>query len=78
MNSMYNTNDMRLMQIEHEISKAESNKRTACIMMFISIFFLWPLLIFGAIKYKNAKEKIDELNDEKKQIMFQNYFSNQL
>jgi hypothetical protein len=44
-------------------------------MMVVSIFLLWPLLIVGAIMYNNAKKKIEELNNEKKQIMFQDYFN---
>ena len=72
-NNMYK--EMRLSQIEDEIKKAESEKNTACIMMVVSLFFLWPLLIFGAIQYDKAKKKIDELNNEKKQIMFQDYFN---
>ena len=76
---MNNTNDMykemRLAQIEEEIKEAESEKGTACIMMVVSIFFLWPLLIIGAIQYDKAKKKIEELNEEKKKIMFQDYFN---
>ena len=67
--------EMRLAQIEDEIKKAESEKNTACIMMVVSIFLLWPLLIVGAIMYNNAKKKIEALNNEKKQIMFQNYMN---
>lgn len=69
--------ELRLSQIEDEIKKAEDEKNTACVMMIVSIFFLWPLLIFGAIQYDKAKKKIEELNNEKKQIMFQEYFNNQ-
>ncbi len=72
-NDMYK--EMRLVKIEEEIKKAESEKSTACIMMVVSFFFLWPLLIFGAIQYDKAKKKIEELNEEKKKIMFQGYFN---
>ena len=73
MNNTYNMKELRLLQIEDEIKKAESEKNTACFMMIISWFFLWPLLIVGAIQYDKAKKKIEELNEEKKQIMFQDY-----
>ena len=73
MNGMYNAKKMRLSQIDYEIKKAEGEKNNACIMMVVSIFFLWPLLIVGAIMYNKANKKIEELNNEKKQIMFQNY-----
>ena len=79
MNNMYNMNamhkEMRLVQIEEEIKKAESDKSTAVIMMFASLFILWPLLFIGAIQYDKAKKKIEELNEEKKKIMFQDYFN---
>ena len=75
---MNNTNDMykemRLAQIEEEIKEAESEKGAACIMMVVSFFFLWPLLIVGIIQYNNANKKIEELNEEKKNIMLQEYF----
>lgn len=71
---MYNMKELRLAEIESEIKKAESEKNTAVVMMVVSIFFLWPLLIFGAIQYDKAKKKIGELNEEKKKIMFQDYF----
>ena len=75
MNNMNNMKEIRLSQIEDEIKKAESEKNAACVMMIVSMFFLWPLLIFGAIQYDKAKKKIEELNNEKKQIMFQDYFN---
>lgn len=66
---------MRLMEIEQEIKKAESNKSGGIIMMVVSIFFLWPLLIVGIIVYNNANNKINELNEEKKRIMFEDLVS---
>ncbi|MBQ8716397.1 MAG: hypothetical protein IJY43_00955 [Clostridia bacterium] len=72
---MYDMKELRLAGIESEIKKAESEKNTAVVMMVVSIFFLWPLLIFGAIQYDKAKKKIEELNEEKKKIMFQDYFN---
>jgi len=44
-------------------------------MMVVSIFFLWPLLIVGIIVYNNANKKINELNEEKKRIMFEDWVS---
>ena len=72
---MYDMKELRFAEIESEIKKAESEKNTAVIMMVVSMFFLWPLLIFGAIQYDKAKKKIEELNEEKKKIMFQDYFN---
>ena len=75
MNNTYSMKELRLSQIETEIKKAESEKSTAVVMMVVSIFILWPLLILGAIQYDKAKKKIDALNEEKKKIMFQDYFN---
>ena len=66
---------MRLMEIEQEIKKAESSKSGGVVMMVVSIFFLWPLLIVGIIVYSNANKKINELNEEKKRIMFEDWVS---
>ncbi len=63
-------NEYRLKEIEQEIKNAESSKTTGIVMMIVSIFMLWPLLIVGGIVYSNAKSKINRLNEEKKQIMF--------
>lgn len=66
---------MRLMEIEQEIKKAESSKSGGVVMMVVSIFCLWPLLIVGIIVYNNANKKINELNEEKKRIMFEDWVS---
>ena len=67
---MDNMKKFRLAQIENEIKKAEEQKNIAIIMMIISIFFLWPLLIIGAIKYNNANRKIARLDEEKAALIF--------
>lgn len=66
---------MRLMEIEQEIKKAESSKSGGVVMMVVSIFFLRPLLIAGIVVYNNANKKINELNEEKKRIMFEDWVS---
>ena len=68
---MDNTKELRLAQIEKEIKRAEDQKSSAVIMMIISIFFLWPLLIVGAISYSDANKKITQFNEEKIALMFQ-------
>lgn len=67
---------MRLMEIEQEIKKAEHNKNSGVVMMVVSIFFLWPLLIVGLITYSNANKRINDLNDEKRRITFENMMAN--
>ena len=67
--------DLRLMEIENEIKKAENKRTTGLIMMIVSLFILWPLLIVGIVFYFSANKKIEELNEEKKRIMFQDYFN---
>lgn len=75
-NNTYNSiKELRLAEIETEIKKAESEKSNAVVLMVISLFFLWPLLIFGAISYDKAKKKIEALNEEKKKIIYQDYFN---
>ena len=60
------------MEIEAEIKKAKSDKNTAIVLMVISIFFLWPLLIIGGIWYSSADNKLKSLEAEKNQlIMYQ-------
>lgn len=60
------------MEIEAEIEKAKSDKNTAIVLMVISIFFLWPLLIIGGIWYSSADNKLKSLEAEKNQlIMYQ-------
>lgn len=73
---MYNNfnKEMRLAEIEKQIKSAQSDKTAAIIMMVVSIFFLWPLLIVGIIIYSNANKKIESLNEEKRKIMYQEYF----
>lgn len=66
----------RLLEIEQQIQRHESNKKVALIMMGISIFFLWPLLIVGLIIYCDANHKIDKLNTEKREIMFNEWGNN--
>ena len=76
---MNNTNnmhkEMRLAQIENDLKKAESQKKTAIVMMVVSIFFLWPLIILGIIQYNNANKEIEQLNQEKQQIILQDYLN---
>ncbi len=68
-----NYTQIRLMEIEREIKSAESDKRNGIIMMIVSLFFLWPLLIVGIVVYNKANNKINLLYDEKKNIMFMQY-----
>lgn len=73
-NAYYMNKQLRLSQIQAEIKEAEDKKNTAVIMMVVSMFILWPLLIFGALQYDKANKKIEALNEEKREIMIQVYF----
>lgn len=73
-NAYYMNKQLRLSQIQAEIKEAEDKKNTAVIMMVVSMFILWPLLIFGALQYDKANKKIEALNEEKREIMLQVYF----
>lgn len=66
-------NQWQLAQIDEKIKQAEGSRRNGVILMVISLFFLWPLLIVGIIIYHNANKEIERLNDEKKALMFNNW-----
>ena len=66
---------LRLAEIEEKIKKAEGKKSIAIVLMVISIFCLWPLLIVGIIMYISANNNINELNEEKKNIMLIEYYN---
>ena len=72
---MNNDMERRIIEIDSEIKSAEGQKIAATILIIISFFCLWPLLIVGIIMHCNANSKINKLNDEKKQIMFMNYYN---
>ena len=72
---MNNTN-IRLIEIDAEIEKAQSRKRIAIFLMIVSIFCLWPLIIVGIMMHSSASNKINALNEEKKMIMLSEYYNN--
>lgn len=59
--------------IENKIREAEEKKKTAVILMVASLFFLWPLMIVGAIMHDRACKEIHRLNEEKNRIMYEEY-----
>ena len=63
----------QLSRSEEDIKKAEGKKKTATILMIVSIFCLWPLLVVGIIMYISANNNINQLNEEKQKIMFMKY-----
>lgn len=60
-------------QIDSEIKKAKESKNTGIVIMIVSIFFLWPLLIVGGIMYSNANNKEKELTSKKSRIEHEIY-----
>ena len=60
-------------QIENELKKVKENKGVAIVMMIVSIFFLWPLLIVGGIMYLNNNSKANELNSKKSRLEHEIY-----
>ena len=67
-----------VIEIEEKIRKGEEKKKDAVVLMIISIFFLWPLMIVGAVMHDNACKEINKLNEEKKRIMFEDYFNKEI
>lgn len=62
---------MRLFEINQQINTAKNNKSIGLILMIVSIFFLWPLLIVGIIMYISNDKKINELEIEKRRIQWE-------
>ena len=60
-------------QIENELKKVKENKGVAIVMMIVSIFFLWPLLIVGGLMYLNNNSKANELNSKKSRLEHEIY-----
>ena len=65
--------EFEIEQIDSEINKARESKNTGIVLMIVSIFFLWPLLIVGGIMYSNANNKEKELTSKKSRINHEIY-----
>ncbi len=63
--------DFKLSDIDTQIKQKEDTKKSAIIMMVISIFLLWPLLIVGGIMYSSAESSIKALQQQKNELLFQ-------
>lgn len=65
---------IQIEEIEYKIKAAEEKKKNAVILMIVSVFFLWPLMIVGAVMHDGACKEINRLNEEKNKILFEEYF----
>ena len=65
--------DQKLFDIDSQIKQKEGNKKTAIVLMIVSIFLLWPLLIVGGIMYATANNSINALQSSKEQLMQQKF-----
>ena len=65
---MNDRDKIRLIQIEEEISKNQKKKTTGIILVIISLFCLWPLMIVGIILWANADKSIKKLEKERADI----------
>ena len=62
------TIQFKIDEIDEKINKEKSNKTTGVVLMIISIFFLWPILIVGIIIWSKANNEVDKLETEKKKL----------
>ena len=60
-------------QINRDIKKAQEGKSTGIVIMIVSIFFLWPLLIVGGIMYSNNNNKEKELTSKRARLEHEIY-----
>lgn len=60
-------------QINRDIKKAQEGKNTGIVLMIVSIFFLWPLLIVGGIMYSNNNNKEKELTSKRARLEHEIY-----
>lgn len=60
-------------QINRDIKKAQEGKNTGIVIMIVSIFFLWPLLIVGGIMYSNNNNKEKELTSKRARLEHEIY-----
>ena len=68
---------IRIKQIDEEIKKQERDKGAGVVLIIISIFALWPLIIVGIIQINHSNKRIAELQQEKQTIVIQmseNYY----
>lgn len=62
------TNEQRIVEIDTEIEKQKSKRTIGIVLVIVSLFFLWPLMIVGIILWVQANKQINKLLDEKKQL----------
>lgn len=60
--------DIKINEINAEIQTKEGSKKTGIILMVVSVFMLWPLLIVGGIMYSNANNRIKALEQERNNL----------
>ena len=59
---------IRLEEIKGAIKKQEGKRTIGIVLVIISIFCLWPLMIVGAALWGSANKKIDKLLEEERAI----------
>ena len=73
--TMEKIKQIRLDEIANEIKKQENKRIIGIVLVIISIFCLWPLVIVGIILWVGANKKINELLDEKHKIQMETILS---
>ena len=59
---------IRLIKIDEEISKYQKRKTTGIVLVIISLFCLWPLMIVGIVLWTTADTNIKKLEKERSDI----------
>ena len=65
---MDNVDKIRLEEIKGLIKKQESKRTTGIVLIIISLFCLWPLMIVGIVLWVGANKEINNLLEEEKHI----------
>ena len=65
----YDEIEIKIEDINKKIRKEQDNKNIGIVLIIVSLFCLWPLMIVGIILIVNANKKIGNLENEKMELL---------